>query len=287
MPPSLDRDSAANLRLAPRVQSYLDALVQLCTQRGRPVVSIILFGSAAKGDFSIAVSDVDAMIVVGDQATDYDRNQLRDEVWRLEISHGFRTPEAGSKNALEIFAERAGGNALSSFICTRSELLSGDVRGVFGLRAAEALLVDRIIFANIIASAVTVWGEDLLPHVALLPVRRLDVLKAFFAFSNMVLLSIAAFGMLPDSTKYAMGALKRSLHSCFFCYHLRGGTLEEEVAFFNRNGRRDRTLEELLALRKQQRRSFAFALRCLPTLVRLHLRTALDNKFPLSVVRAG
>jgi hypothetical protein len=37
--------------------------------------------------------------------------------------------------------------------------------------------------------------------------------------------------VLPDATKYAMGTLKHSLHRCFFCYHQRTATLEEEVAY--------------------------------------------------------
>ncbi len=55
-------------------------------------------------------------------------------------------------------------------------------------------------------------------------------------------------------------------------------TLEEEVAFFNRRLGASRTLVELLSLRRHYRRSFAFVIRCLPTLARLHLQTARDNR---------
>jgi len=150
---------------------------------------------------------------------------------------------------------------------------------VLDLRRWEAWFVDRIVFASIVASAVTVWGEDLLPRVPVPPVRRLDVFKALFGFSGQVMLSAVTFPVLPDATKYAMGALKHSLHSCFFCYHQRTTTLDEEVAFFNRRLGTSQTLAELLSLRRQYRRSLAFVIRCLPTLARLHLRTARDNRF--------
>lgn len=140
--------------------------------------------------------------------------------------------------------------------------------------------MDRIVLAGFVASAVTVWGEDLLPLVRLPSVRRLDVFKAMFSFSSQVVLSVMTFPVLPDSTKYAMGALKHSLHSCFFCYHQRTASLEEEVAFFNQRLGTNRTLGELLSLRRQYRRSFAFVIRCLPTIARLHLRTARDKRFP-------
>jgi hypothetical protein len=77
-----------------------------------------------------------------------------------------------------------------------------------------------------------------------------------------------------------MGALKHSLHSCYFCYHLKTDPLNEEVEFFNSRLGRSRTLLELLNQRRKYHRSFAFVLRCIPVLFRLHLRTAWDNRFP-------
>src|SRR5205814_5046053 len=103
--------------------------------------------------------------------------------------------------------------------------------------------------------AVTVWGEELLPHIPQPPIRRFDVLKAFHGLFAQVLLSLAVFPLLPNATKYAMGALKRSVHNCFFCYHGRPTALEEEVDFFQRLGP-NRTLAQLLDLRRVYRPSF-------------------------------
>jgi hypothetical protein len=152
------------------------------------------------------------------------------------------------------------------------------------LRPLETLFVDRIVFASIVASAVTVFGEDLLPRVAVPAVRRLDVFKALFAFSSQVLLSAVTFPVLLDATRYAMGTLKHSLHSCYFCYHRQTAALEVEVDFFCRRLGASQTLVDLLALRHEYRRSFAFVIGCLPALVRLHLRTARDNRFPRDAV---
>ena len=223
---------------------------------------------------------MDLIIVVPDDASRAERRRLGRDVARLEAFHGLRPATTDSRGRLRALIERAVGHGFSCFVCTRSDLISGDVARVLDLRALEAPFVDRIVFASIVASAVTVWGEDLLPRVRVPSVRRLDVFKALFAFSCQVILSVATFPALPDATRYAMGTLKHSLHSCFFCYHQRTATLEEEVAFFNRRLGASRTLVELLSLRRQYRRSFAFVIRCLPALARLHLRTARDNRFP-------
>ena len=237
---------------------------------------MVLFGSAASGGFSSG-SDVDLLIVVRDETTREGKRKLRSEVTRLEIAHGFRPAPPPRRWQARI--ERAVGHMFSCFICTRGDLISGDVARILDLRPWEAPFVDRIVLATIVASAVTAWGEDLLPQVPVPPVRRLDVFKALFGLSCQLVLSVQTFPVFPDATKYAMGVLKHSLHSCFFCYHRRTADLEEEIDFFVPRLGRSRTLEELLSLRRQYRKSIGFVIRCLPTVVRLHLRTARDNQF--------
>jgi predicted nucleotidyltransferase len=275
------------MQLPARVQTYLDALVQTCAQDGPLLVSVVLFGSAAKGGFSGEVSDVDLIIVLSDDASRSQRRQLADDVARLEALHGLRPATTHSAGSLRALMDRVMAHGFSCFVCTRGDVISGDVGRVLDLRPLETLFVDRIVFASIVASAVTVWGEDLLPRVAVPSIRRLDVFKALFGFFGQVVASAVTFPALPDATKYAMGTLKHSLHSCFFCYHARTAALEEEVDFFQRRLGPSQTLVELLALRRTYRPSFAFVIQCLPTLVRLHVRTARDNRFPRHEVNSA
>ena len=270
--------------LLPRVRGYIDAIAASCNREDGVLRCILVFGSAAKGGFTGQVSDVDLILVLPDGASGKERTRLRAVVSRLEIEHGFRL-HGKPRNRLQDFAEHIGGEDHSCFVCTEGDLLSGDVARVFDLKPAEALFVDRIVFSNVIASSATVWGDDLLPLVQPPPVRRLDVLKAWFSLSNRVMLSLLGYGLLPDATRYAMGALKHSLHSCYFCYHSRTTALDVEVAFFQQHLGESQTLLRLLDLRREYRHSFGFVLRCFPALVRLHLHTALDNSFPLKVPR--
>jgi predicted nucleotidyltransferase len=271
--------------MANRVGQYLDEVAQLRIDGVTSLVSVILFGSAAIGAFSES-SDVDLLIVIPDDTSQEGRRRLRGAVTDLEIMHGLRLPETRTKNPLEMFADHAGGRTHSSFFCTRDDLISGNVARIFSLRAAEKPFLERTFLASVIVSARTVWGEDLLSLVPLLPLRRFDVFKALFRMTGLVLLSAAAFPVLPDATIYAMGVLKHSLHNCYFCYHLRTAPLDEEVAFFNSRLGGSWVLLELLKLRREYRRSFSFVLLCVPSLVRLYLLTARDNRFPRAVARA-
>ena len=275
--------AATTPALPPRVQVYLEAIVETFAARQRAPVSVILFGSAATGGFSGSSSDVDLILVLPDDANHDDWLRLRDDVARLETLHGFHTGHLHARRGLEAFVERVTANVRSFFICTRGDLLSGRVARILDLRPSQALFVDRIVIPSIVGSAVTVWGEELVPHIPLSPIRRFDVLKAFHGLFAQVLLSVAVFPLLPNATKYAMGALKRSVHNCFFCYHGRPNALEEEVDFFQRRIGPSRTLAQLLDLRREYRQSFTFVVCCLPTLAWLHLRTAVDNRFPRDV----
>jgi len=267
------------------IQKYLEAIAQLRLPSGASLVSVILFGSAAKGAFAANVSDVDLIVVLPDTASQDDRRRVREKVLALEMIHGFRMPSDRTRGWLEKYVERCTGYSLSGFVCTRSDLLSGEITRVLGLSPLEGVFVDRIVFAGVIVSAVTVWGEELLAQVPIPALRRLDVLKALFNFLSAVTLSAAVFPLFPNATKYAMGVLKHSLHSCYFCYQQQTASLKEEVDFFcSRVGRRN-VLDDLLNRRRIYSSSLAFVFGCLPILFRLHARTARDNRFPQSVSR--
>jgi len=153
---------------------------------------------------------------------------------------------------------------------------------VLEITPLQALFVDRVTVPSILASAITIWGEHLLPQVPLPPIRRLDVAKAFFSLFNQALIPVLAYPFLFDPTRYAMDALKRSVHNCYFVYHSHGAHLVEETAFFQQRlgANAGSTLAQLMKLRTAYHPSFGFVLHCLPILVRLHWVTGWENHFP-------
>ncbi len=269
--------------LPPRVQDYVDAVLETCSGGECAPISVILFGSAAVGGFLETVSDVDFILVLPDTAGPECQPGLRAAVKQLEIEHGMGTACSQRDGWIESLVNRITGNDHSLFVCTRRDLLSGDPGRMLDMNPVQASFVDRVVIPSIVFSAVTVGGEDLLGQIHLPPIRRLDVFKAFFALFNQVLLIAGLFLFLSRPTGYAMGALKRSVHNCYFCCHGRRAALDDEVDYFQ-GKRRIPALDQLLSLRLDYKESFDFVLRCFPALVRLHLRTAFDNQLPRSVV---
>src|SRR5712692_5355511 len=93
-------NAASGAPLPTRVQTYIEALVQTCAQDRIPLVSVVLFGSAAKGGFSGDVSDVDLILVVPNDASRANRRRLGEEVARLETLHGLRFATTDSPGRL-------------------------------------------------------------------------------------------------------------------------------------------------------------------------------------------
>jgi hypothetical protein len=214
---------------------------------------------------------VDTLVIVPDEISEDRQRALREEIGLLETEHGFRAPTSNRHAMYEDLAEHLSYNSLSAFICSESDLLSGDVARILKLKPIEALLVDRIVLPTILDSAVTFWGKDLLALANAPPIRRLDVLKATVSFLGVVLMSAMLYAVLPNSTKYTMGALKRSLHSCFYVCNGRSASLEVEVCYFRERLRKTQALDDLMARRSQYHPSLHFVMATFPQIMRLQL----------------
>jgi hypothetical protein len=273
----------ADRTLPGRVSAYLDAVLGAVHSERLPLASLVIFGSAVVGGYAEGASDVDLILVVPDGTGDEERLRLRAIVEAVEALHGLRAAAAAPAARLDRFAQKVTANVRSFFVCTRSDLLSGEPARILGIPRAQGAFVDRSVVPSIVGSARTVWGEQLLPKVPLPPIRRRDVVKAGFGLCSQVLLSAALYPFVPAATKYAMGAMKRSVQNCHVSRELRPAPLAVAVARLEARYGVDRTLAELMALRAAYRPSFGFVLRCLPTIARLHLRTALGNSFPRQI----
>jgi len=253
---------------------YVDAVIDACNAQPPGLASLVLFGSAVTGGWSKGLSDVDLILVVPDGASREHRRRLQATVERTQQLHGI--DHGGAQGALVKFVETVTASIHPVFVCTRADLLSGDVGRILDLPRWQAACVDRAVLGHIVSSGVTAFGEELLPHVPVAPIRRLDVWKAFFSLFNQAAVCVAVYPLFPLATKYAMGVLKRSVHNCFYCYERRRSSLQDEVQFLQQRLGPSRTLDEMLELRGKYRKSLPFVLACIPAMVRLHWRTARD-----------
>lgn len=271
-------------KLPANIRDYLDALFELADQKSCEIVSIMIFGSAAKGGFS-PVSDVDLLIVLADEVPWNEKVRLKHELGALEFEHKLRERPKSNKESILTVVDRVAAQFKSQFVCYKRDFISGNSAAVFGInRVLESLFLStRIAFANDVISAKTVWGEDLLSQVRVPLLTKAHLVKNFVGLLLFNACAMGVFPVLPNATKYSMSALKWMLHTCHFCVTLKSSTVQEAVAFFQQEIEGDATLPELLSLRSHYRRSWRFVKGCCGTIVRLYCVTVREAAFPISI----
>ncbi len=126
----------------PSIAAYLADIIAECGGAGRPLVSLILFGSAATGGYVSATSDVDLLLVLNDHTDAASCGQVRDRVTALAQRRGVakrRSARIGIvTHALATFADRVTANVRTFFVCTRADLPSGTPGRIPGLAPRES-----------------------------------------------------------------------------------------------------------------------------------------------------
>ena len=268
-----------------RLRQYLDEVVEVAGKRSPDIVSIIIFGSVAKGGFSPAVSDVDLMVVLADEVSPKTKERLYSDLAGLELKHNLRERPKSGVEIMQKWFDRMAGQFKSQFVCYRRDFLSGNRAKVFGINpyVESLILTTSVAFASIVTSARTIWGEDLLPDVSLPLLTKGHLAKNCRGFLMLNAGALLAYPVIPNATKYSMSALKWMIHCCYFCSRLRSAALEEEVEFFRDKVAEDTALIELLSLRQEYRPSLRFIWNCFGAIRGLYATTARETKFPISV----
>ena len=269
-----------------KVRDYLDEVLKIANERSPDIVSISVFGSVAKGGFSHFVSDVDLIIALADEVPKKAKRLISSDLADLELKHRLREYPKSKTEFIYLQIDHMAGQFKSHFVCYERDLLSGNSAVVFGWHPlAESFFSTRIGFANIIASAKTIWGKDLCKQAHVPPIRRWHLINNCLSFLTLNAIAFLTFPILPNATKYSMSVLKWMLHNCHFCYTLKAATIEEGVEFFRTKLENNRPLVELLSLRREYRPSLKFVKECFRMLVHLYVLTARENKFPIEIER--
>ena len=272
--------------LPANVRLYLDAVLKFADQKDSEIVCIMIFGSVAKGGFS-PVSDVDLLVVLADEVPRREKKRLEHDLGALELEHKLRERPKSKKEFVRAMADRLAAQFKSYFVCYKEDFVSGNSAAVFGINPVleSLLMTTRIALANVVMSARTAWGEDLLSQVRIPSLTRGHLTKMCVELLAFNAGALGVYPVLPNATKYSMSALKWMLHTCHFCITLKPSTIEQEIEFFRARLEMDATFPALLSLRRDYQPSFRFVIGCFGTIVRLYSVTVKAAVFPISIER--
>ncbi len=142
----------------------------------------MIFGSVAKGGFS-PVSDVDLLVVLADEPWK-EKKRLEHDLAALELEHKLRERPKSKRELILTVVDRVACQFKSQFVCYKRDFISGNSAAVFGINPVleSLLLTTRIAFANVVMSARTAWGEELLSQVRVPLLRKGHLAKTVSDF---------------------------------------------------------------------------------------------------------
>lgn len=117
----------------PEVRDYLHDVINLANERGSQIVSVMIFGSVAKGGFLPGVSDVDLLIVLADEVPRKEKKRLEHDLAALELEHNLRERPKSKIELILTVVDRLAGQFKSQFVCYKTDFISGNTAAVFGI----------------------------------------------------------------------------------------------------------------------------------------------------------
>ena len=271
--------------LAPKARNYIGESIGLILKNKIDLLSLIIFGSAVKGEYQPDLSDVDIIYVISDKTSKKEKKKISKELTKLEFKHTFRKKNGSIVDTVYKRAEDMTGMYVSHFVCYRKEFLAAKFSKVFNINLLLCKLFapTDVVWASVVKSATTLWGENLLEKTNFAEIKKNQIQKS--RAMNLVLCTAAltTYILHPDATKYAMEAVKWSLQTCYFSYTLKSASTVETVQFFLQKDFDNPLLEHLLDLRKNYKKSLQFILNSFKAVNDLHKKTLRENKFPKEI----
>lgn len=225
--------------LPKRVRTYLDTLIKLVNKAAASkIISILLFGSYAKGYADPERSDLDLIIVLDDAVSQKRIAKIDRIVEGLEMTQGFTKPSKTRIERLFRAVERATGMFASHFVCRKSDILKGDFKRVFSISRTfgRILAPSKLVFNAVLSHVVPVFGDDISSKI-----RRhdLDIKQWLRSLLMCFLLSFSGFlAFLLDrkAERFMQEAAKWSLLNTYYYANRQSPPFQKIIKAFSKKG---------------------------------------------------
>ena len=271
--------------LSPKARKYIGESIGLFLKNKIDLLSLIIFGSAIKGEYQPDLSDVDLIFVLNDKTSKKAKAHISEGLSELEYKYSLRKRNGSMVDTVYKRAEDMTGMYVSHFVCYRRDFLSAKFSKIFNLNLflCKIFAPTDVVWASVIKSASTLWGENLLIKTTFSEIKKNQIKKSKRMNLVLCFAALITYILHPDATKYAMEAVKWSLQTCYFSYTLEPATTTKAVSFFSHRGYKQPLLEELIKLRRNYRTSFRFVRKSFKVIRDIHNKTLRENDFPKNI----
>jgi predicted nucleotidyltransferase len=232
--------------------SYLKSVLSIAEKTGA-VVSVLIFGSFAKGGFSER-SDVDLLVVVSDDCRQETIGQLESVLERQAAGFGFgRTSKSVVDKFLSALMSQTG-IFESGFVTRRSDFLRSDFTKIFSTNKILTSLIapKDIVIAGMLSRARTVFGEDLLVVRTPVAIGSGQLLRSLVMNSLLAVGALLISPLTDKSTDLSLEAVKWSLFSTYYLAYGDSPGIDRIAERFISSGILPGVMRRMLSLRESR-----------------------------------
>ena len=260
----------------PKVRDYVRRIIQRSvTICGAHLRSVVLFGSAARGQFSKDISDIDVILVVSDDTPNQVVRKLDTELERFEENQG---PMKHRSHFLKLFSYKT---ALfrSHFVVREGPLRSLNTHRLFIQARSFGLPLGRLLFflapaglvlRNVLRDAVVVHGENVISSLRLPDPTYSSIVHSFLVSFALSLFGTLTSVLFTDGTMFSLESLKWFLLDLQSFHNNRPSDVLEAVRSAELL-HPSPILSQFTNLRRQYARSVSFSFLCPVYLILLFL----------------
>jgi predicted nucleotidyltransferase len=230
--------------------SYLKSVLSIA-EKTDAVISVVIFGSFAKGGFSER-SDVDLLVVVSDDCHQETIGQLKTVLERQAAMFGFgQTSKSFVDRFLSALMSQTG-IFESSFVTRRSDFLRSDFTKIFSTNKILTSLIapKDIVIASMLSHARTVFGEDLLVARTPVTIGSGQLLRSLVMNSLLAVGALLISPLTDKSTDLSLEAVKWSLFSTYYLAYGDSPGINRIAERFISSGILPGLMRKMLALRE-------------------------------------
>ncbi len=255
-----------------RTSEYLSSVDEKLEEVEEKIVSVILFGSYARGD-NTEMSDVDLLIVFKDNVPDRLLSEMDEILTEMEKRYNYAEKPNGFLEKLIYSLKRKTGMFVSHFICKEEDLRRKDFSKIFSTEKflSSVIAPSDLVLNNMEQDGIALYGKPMTRNLKQ-PIEVGSMIKSLFMNSLTAIGSAIIAPFYKKTTELSTEAVKWSLLSIHQFLTQRSGGVNEAISFLKRKGiYTSETLEEFKSLRNHLRENPLFIFKVPPLIIKLHL----------------
>lgn len=250
--------------------SYVEAVL-LLARKTKEIVSVIAFGSFAKGGFS-EKSDVDLIIVVSNDCPTTTMRRINGALEALAVAFGFSKPRKNLGNAIFSALLAQTGMLTSHFVTRQGDFTGMNFHRIFNTNKVLTFLIvpKEIVLAGALSHTKTLFGSNLVTQRNPRRPGSGQLAKSFVMNFLIATSAIILTPFIERAFELSLEATKWCLFEEYFYTYGDSPSVNVVAQKFVSKGIRPAFVQRVLALRNQRASDTRFLLEAPAALIRIH-----------------